>query len=104
MKRSLEGEAKKLQREIGNLIDANVDKEINGIIHQSLFNEIPATGLRKQYQLSVLENGNVDQLMDLINSLFKESFSLDHEELLRCLIEKNKGIAQTAYLPKNRRG
>lgn len=72
---------------IGNLIDANVDYEINKILMISLFDS-PATGIKKELQILMIEKGDPQTLQGLAKHVFSKDSSKDMTDLLKRLIEK----------------
>lgn len=59
---------------IGNLIDANVDAEINLLLAQSLF-DAPATGIKHEMQLLLIESGGKEVLEHLVKNVFTQPYS-----------------------------
>ncbi len=57
---------------IGNLIEANVDAEINGLIAKSLY-DAPAIGIKKNYQILMIEKADSKTLESLAAYTFSQS-------------------------------
>lgn len=69
---------------IGNLIDADVDNEINRIIIKSLYDN-NATGIKKKYQILMIEKGSKATLVDVVSH-----HGILTPDLTKLIIERNE--------------
>ncbi|MBC7459078.1 MAG: hypothetical protein H7235_12410 [Bdellovibrionaceae bacterium] len=72
---------------IGNLLDANVDSEINGLLLKSLFDG-PATEFKKDLQVLIIEKEDPATRHYLASSIFSQPHTKDMTDLLKLLLEK----------------
>ena len=73
---------------IGNLIDANADYEINGILLQNLYRQ-KTEGLAGEMQKSVIENSDKPRRNQLAFMVFSSEEFKDKKDFLKLLIEKS---------------
>lgn len=79
--------AEKKWQMIGNLIDANIDIEINGILLQSLY-DAPAVGIKKDLQILMIEKGDAQTLQSMAGHVFARPHTKDMKDLLQLLIKR----------------
>jgi len=72
---------------IGNLIDANVDVEINKILVKNLY-AAPATGIKKDLQVLMIEKADTETLRSLAEYTFSQPHTKEMGDLLKLVIEK----------------